>query len=83
MGKFDEMKGFKDGFAAVKKRGKWSFINQEGKLIAPLQYDEAESFNEGFARVKKWGKWLFIDVDGREFSTDNVLECFCGAEMNN
>jgi len=82
MKRFDEVKGFFEGFAAVKMHGKWSYINREGKLIAPLQYDEAEQFTEGFARVKKYGRWGFINTDGKEFSADNALECFFGAEKD-
>ena len=80
--KFDEVKAFHDGIAGVKKNGKWSYVNQEGKMLTPFQFDEVEDFSEGFGRVKKYGKWYFINAEGREFSADNVLECFCGAERD-
>ena len=75
MVRFDEIKGFKDGFAPVKKHGKWSYIGQDGKLICPLQYDVAEHFSEGYARVKKFGKWFFIDTEG------NIMGSNCAIEL--
>ena len=77
---FDEVGSFKDGFAPVKKNGKWSFVGRDGQLIAPLQYDEVESFSEGYARVKKWGRWGFIRPDGKELSAGEGFDFMCGTD---
>lgn len=54
-----------DGYAAVKKDGKWGFIDKDGKVIIEPQYAEAHSFSNGYAAVKKDGKWGFIDKSGK------------------
>jgi len=52
---FEEVKEFSEGIAAVKKNGKWGYINSQGKLIVPCEYDYADQFSEGFAKVNKGG----------------------------
>ncbi|MDP8185203.1 WG repeat-containing protein [Phocoenobacter skyensis] len=56
---------YPEGSLAVKKDGKWGFIDKKGKIVIPLQYDGAYSFSEGLARVEKDGKWGFIDKKGK------------------
>ena len=77
---FDEVCSFHDGFAAVKKNGKWSYIGRDGKLIAPLMYDKAEAFSEGYARVKRYGRWGFLRPDGKELSAGEGYDCMCGTD---
>lgn len=48
---------FGDGeLAAVKKGGKWGYIDTDGKTVIPFQYDKAFLFNEGYAIVAKNGR---------------------------
>lgn len=62
---YEEVKPFySDGYAAVKKDGKWGFVDADGKMCISPQYDEARSFSYGHAAVKKDGKWGFIDGSG-------------------
>ena len=49
-----------DGLAAVKKGGKWGYIDTTGKTVIPFQYDIAFAFSEGLAVV------------GTLFATDTV-----------
>ncbi|MBW5448623.1 hypothetical protein GE107_21485 [Cohnella sp. CFH 77786] len=51
--------------AAVKKDGKWGFINSYGKLVIPNIYDEVKSFQEGLAVVTLNGKKGVIDASGK------------------
>ncbi|MBR4878848.1 MAG: WG repeat-containing protein, partial [Clostridia bacterium] len=44
---------FSEGFAAVKKSGKWGYINEEGQAITKFVYDYAGSFSESKAIVGK------------------------------
>lgn len=53
---YERAKDFSEGFAAVKKAGKWGFINKEGKNVIPCQYDKVASFREGLVAVVKNGK---------------------------
>lgn len=42
---------FSDGLAAVKKNGKWGYINTKGDVVIDFIYDDAAPFNEGRALV--------------------------------
>ncbi len=66
-----EMAGrFRDGFATVKKEGKYGIINHKGKQILPCEYDysnrapEEYIFHDGMAIIEKEGKYGFIDTKG-------------------
>ena len=58
---------FSEGFAAVKKDGKWYFVDNKDFKLHGEGYDARKyedyyyRFNEGFARVKKDGKWYYVD----------------------
>ena len=61
----EECKMFKEGLAAVKKNGKWGFIDKTGKIVFPIEYDWVRSFSEGLAAVEKNRKWGFVDKTGK------------------
>jgi hypothetical protein len=54
---YDDAKPFSDGLAAVKKDGKWGYIDTGGRVDIPFEYTNVTSFSEGLAAVKKGGKW--------------------------
>ncbi|MDE6321190.1 MAG: WG repeat-containing protein [Muribaculaceae bacterium] len=63
--KFDNARTyFSEGLAAVKKDGKWGYINKSEEIVIPLIYDNAGAFSEGLAAVKKDGKYGFINKSG-------------------
>ena len=77
--KFNEVKKFKEGFAAVRIKKKWGYINKDGKKLTPFQYSAALSFSNGFATVKSYKilpgntrennnryKWGYIDLSGTQ-----------------
>ena len=47
-------------------KGKFGFINKEGKEVTSLKYDYAWSFSEGLAAVKLNDKFGFINKAGKE-----------------
>lgn len=51
--KYDDVKAFSEGYAAVRKNDKWGYIDSTGKEIIPLQYEKAFTFNQGLAEVQK------------------------------
>ena len=51
-----------DAIFAVKKNGKWGYIDGYGKVIIPLEYEEVGNFSEGLAAVRKDGKWGYINL---------------------
>lgn len=63
--RFDDAKLFVDkGYAAVKKDGKWGFVNTDGNLVIQPAYDDARSFSNDLAAVKIGDKWGFINPEG-------------------
>ncbi len=48
---FDELYPFSEGLAAVKKNGKFGFIDTKGELIIPCQFSYACAFFEGLSIV--------------------------------
>ena len=64
---YDEVEDFRNGFAAVKRNGKWGFVNEKGEEMIPCNYDYVNDFEEGFARVEIDGKWGFVNKQGEEF----------------
>lgn len=63
---YEEAKLMIDGtYAAVKKNGKWGFIDTKGKEYIEPQYEDAKSFANEVAAVQKNGKWGFINIDNK------------------
>ncbi|PNK60460.1 WG repeat-containing protein [Psychrobacter sp. FDAARGOS_221] len=54
-----------DEFFAVKKDGKWGFINRDFETVIPFEYDKVVEFYDDLAAVKKNNKFGFIDKDGQ------------------
>ena len=67
---FDDVGNFYEGFAWVKKDGKWGYINTKGEQIVECEFDDFYDFKEGFASVKKDGKWGYINTKGEQ-----IVEC--------
>lgn len=45
---YEEADFFSEGFAAVKKGGKYGYINKAGKLVIPCKYTVAKPFRTGY-----------------------------------
>ena len=58
---YDDVWLFSEGLAAVKKQGKWGFIDKAGKQIIPFRYEAANTFSQGVVRVKLSGKFFYIN----------------------
>ena len=67
---FDGVGSFNEGFAAVKKDGKYGYINTKGEQIVECKFDSAWSFNKGFVAVQKDGKFGYINTKGEQ-----IVEC--------
>lgn len=58
---FTEARRISFGYAAVRKNGKWGYIDKQGKLIHDYQFDKAGNFSfERLAIVKRGGEWFKI-----------------------
>ncbi len=73
----DDYNGFSEGLFAVKKNGKWGFVNESGAVVIDFLYDPYESFTydeetfefiytsvNGYISVLRNGKWGLIDTQG-------------------
>jgi hypothetical protein len=58
----DAMPFFTDTWAAVKRDGKWGFVDRDGAIVIEPseEYEEARSFGSGLAAVKIEDGWSFI-----------------------
>lgn len=48
---YDDARRFSEGLAAVKKNGKWGFIDSNAVLKIPYSHFEVGDFSEGYAKV--------------------------------
>lgn len=59
---FEDARPFVDDLAAVKKGGKWGFVNLSGKVVIDFLFDNAHSFSSiGVAPISIGGRWGYID----------------------
>jgi hypothetical protein len=67
--KVDQFDIVKDNWAKVELKGKFGFIDKDGKEVVKPIYNEIGQFDinrDGWAQVKLNGKYGFIDKDGKE-----------------
>lgn len=55
---------FGDGWAAVKKDGKWGFIDTSGAVQIGYQFEEARSFGQHLAAVRQGDYWGYLSLRG-------------------
>ena len=65
---YDEIRAFREGLAAVKKKNDWGYINMQGELVIPAKYRSANDFKNGKAEVLKGSKFIYIDKLGRKLN---------------
>ena len=61
---YDDVSGFSEGLAAVRKGEKYGYINTNGETIIPFEFDSADQFAGGLAPVKMGPESGFIDKSG-------------------
>lgn len=71
---YDSVKNFSEGWACARRKGQYSFIDTEGKLIGNgnMWFDYVCGFYKGFSRVQKDGKWSFINKEGELIGNGNA-----------
>lgn len=74
--KYDELYPFSEGLAAVKKDGKFGYIDTKGNLVIPCQFGYASDFIEGTAVVAKDDgmPYCILNRDGRVVETKYILK---------
>lgn len=71
---YEDAKPFADGWAAVKKNGKWGFIDTAGEVRIAYQFDDALSFGQHLAAVQEGRYWGYISLEGKMVIPANFLE---------
>ena len=61
---YEDAHPFDNGWAAVKKNGKWGFIDTAGEVKIDFQFDDALSFGQHLAAVKVEGTWGYVSLSG-------------------
>jgi len=70
---YEDAHSFSEDLAAVKKGGKWGYIDTDNKVVIPFQYDQAYDFSEGLAIVGKLTEtedtteWQWNEETGEEY----------------
>lgn len=67
---FEGIMQYSEGLVAVRKNGKWGFVDEQGKTIIPFIYEGASYFSNGVALVVLEGKRGYIDKAGNFFKND-------------
>lgn len=70
---YDRATLFGYGLAAVKKDGKWGYIDKSGKVVIDIKYDKANSVVNGVVEVKLHDQTLYFDVKGNELSQEHII----------
>ncbi len=67
--KYDEIREFTLGIAAVRAGKKWAYVDVQGKVLCPFRYDMAWSAVKvgrgGLAMVRRGDKYGFVGLNGR------------------
>lgn len=74
---------YHEGYATVKRDGKYGFVNETGEEVIPCTYRWAGNFSGGLALVMSGEKYGYIDTTGAEaipFIYDKVWEFDAKAE---
>ena len=61
---YEDAEPFSGGWAAVKKDGKWGFIDRKGVVQIDYQFDQALSFSQHLAAVSQDGLWGYVSLYG-------------------
>jgi hypothetical protein len=63
---YDWATPFQEGYAVVKKNGRYGVINSRGQIVVDFLYDDYRTgYREGLLPVKRGGLWGYIDTQGR------------------
>ncbi len=62
--KYDSIGSMTNGLFPVKRKGKWGFMNRDGKEIIRCIYDMEADFKQGKAIIKYFGASGIIDLQG-------------------
>ena len=70
---YEDGEDFHNGYAKVKKDGKWNLIDYSGKEVFKEFYDEISNVEAGKVKVKKDGKTQTLYLDMKDYQVKRVL----------
>lgn len=71
--KWDMIRPFSEGFAAIQKGKKWGFLNEKGVVVIKPRFAEVRDFSSAVAAVKQSSKWTYILPSGQPlFGEDKI-----------
>lgn len=73
-GTYEDARPFNGGWAAVKKNGKWGFIDTNGTVQINYLFQDALSFGGHLAAVETEDGWGYIDLQGKLVIEPEFLE---------
>jgi hypothetical protein len=59
---YDDVKYFENGYAPVKKNGKWGFVDESGTEVTDFIFDDASTLYEGKTYVSFHGSYGILDL---------------------
>ncbi len=62
---FSDGRDFREGRAAVSKNNLWGFVDENGNIVADLEYEQVSNFKQGYALVKRGATYGIIDSNGK------------------
>jgi len=74
--KVDDCWYFRDGYAMVELKGKWNFIDTDGRLLSEQWWDDCGCFSDGYAKVELNGKFNYINTEGKYLSEQWWDDCW-------
>ena len=63
--RYDSIRPFQEGRAAIKLMGKWGFIDSRDQIVIQPSFSDIRDFSDSVAQVKKEEKWGIIDWSGK------------------
>lgn len=77
---YQEAKFFEDGYAPVKKNGKWGFIDENGNEVSDFIFEDASALYDGKAYVRFNGYYGIIDIRNCVVNSIPITEKTCRTE---
>lgn len=71
--KYDEIRDFSEGLAAVRIGEEWGYINEHGAEICEIRYNTAGDFQNHLGVVEKEGKKCYLNPKGEEVAVTNFM----------
>lgn len=71
--KYDEVRDFSEGLAAVRVGEEWGYINEQGIEICEIRYNMAGDFQNNLGVVEKEGKKCYLNPRGEEVAVTNFM----------